>query len=77
MDEIRHQHPELDVLLSVVSKWMCHLDTLRSEMGFGVGCAKGWLKGETPNLEVALDCLDKVTGMMGHWDDEDRLYLRC
>lgn len=73
---IENAHPELEPVQKVVSSWMCGMDTMRDEAKFGLGCTMSWLKGETPNLEKALEQLNAVVEMLGHWHDERRLHLR-
>lgn len=74
--EIRAQHPDLDIVLQIVSRYMCSLDSVRGEARFGLACAKGWLRAEKPDLAKAMEQLDGVTEMLGDWHDEHRLHLR-
>lgn len=72
---IGREHPELETVLAITSKYMCTLDTQRSEMGLGVACAKSWLKGDDKNPERALQQLDGVARIVGNWNDSHRLHL--
>jgi hypothetical protein len=73
---IGREHPELETVLNITSKYMCTLDTKRSEMGLGVACAKSWLKGEEINPARAMKQLDNVSDMVGSWNASHRLHLR-
>lgn len=73
---IGREHPELETVLNITSKYMCTLDTVRSEIGLGVACAKSWLKGEGVDPARALQQLDNVCDMVGSWNDSHRLHLR-
>ena len=76
LGEIVSQHPELDTVLHIVSKWMCHLDTMRAELGYSVGSAANLLQGERPNVPLALEALDSAMQQVGHFHDDYRLHLR-
>jgi len=74
--EIVRQRPELETVMEVVSKWMCRLDTIRSEMKFSVSCALSTLRAEEPDLALAINALEGVREAAGSWHDEYRLGLR-
>jgi hypothetical protein len=76
LSAIGREHPELETVLAITSKYMCTLDTQRSEMGLGVACAKSWLKGNETNPDRALQQLDGVSHLVGNWNDSHRLHLR-
>lgn len=76
LKEIEHQQPEPAAVLEVVRSFMCEMDSIRNEASFGVSVARGWFeKKDGPDVNMALDCLQKVSGMFGRWRDERRLHL--
>lgn len=75
LNAIGREHPELETVLAITSKYMCTLDTQRSEMGLGVACAKSWLKGDKPDPDRALQQLEGVSRLVGNWNDSHRLHM--
>ena len=73
---LEQQHPELEPVLHIVSRWMCAMDTMRDEAKFGIACSMTWLRGEKPDPGKAVEQLAGVVEMLGKWHDERRIHLR-
>jgi len=73
---VERAHPDLGTLMKIVRGYMCHLDSMRSEVGFQFASVSSWLKGGEVNVEKALEQLDGVRDITGSWNDECRLILR-
>jgi hypothetical protein len=76
LSEIAHQHPELETVMHIVSKWMSRLDSMRDEMMLSTLSAQSMLKGDKPMVDYAREALGDVSAIAGSWHDEHRLHLR-
>ena len=68
-----HEQPQLSTVLGVVRSFMCNMDTMRGEAALGASLARK--AAETGDNGTAIKNLEKIMEILGHWDDERRIYL--